>query len=228
MDELELSGRPHISAKRAAREHRYHSDYIGQLIRSGKVAGQKVGRSWYVDIESLGHYLKGEPQSAPAQAAPVAAAPATAPAATPAPEPAGVREPAAASVPQPEPSMSVAAEKNNVVSAPVSAPESHPIKISKPDIPVEERAPVGLRFVPDEEPLPAVHTMHTAASHASPMRERHEEEIMRPRARMALVSVAGAGACALILALGALYIMEQHIIVAGESSSASIYFSFLR
>jgi hypothetical protein len=60
MDELEISGKRYLSAKRAAREHRYHSDYIGQLIRSKKIVGEKVGRSWYVDAESLEAYLKGE------------------------------------------------------------------------------------------------------------------------------------------------------------------------
>ena len=60
MDELEISGRRYISSRRAAKEHKYHSDYIGQLIRGGKVEGQKVGRAWYVDAESLATYLSKE------------------------------------------------------------------------------------------------------------------------------------------------------------------------
>ncbi len=60
MDELEISGKRYISTRRAAREHKYHSDYIGQLIRGGKVHGQKVGRSWYVDEVSLATYLGKE------------------------------------------------------------------------------------------------------------------------------------------------------------------------
>lgn len=60
MDELEISGRRYISSRRAAKEHKYHSDYIGQLIRGGKVEGQKVGRAWYVDAESLSTYLSKE------------------------------------------------------------------------------------------------------------------------------------------------------------------------
>ena len=60
MDELEISGSRYISARRAAREHNYHSDYIGQLIRSSKVLGQKVGRSWYVEERSLLAYLDKE------------------------------------------------------------------------------------------------------------------------------------------------------------------------
>ncbi|OGC83831.1 hypothetical protein A3D68_02455 [Candidatus Adlerbacteria bacterium RIFCSPHIGHO2_02_FULL_52_17] len=60
MDELEISGRRYISSRRAAKEHKYHSDYIGQLIRGGKVEGQKVGRAWYVGAESLAAYLNKE------------------------------------------------------------------------------------------------------------------------------------------------------------------------
>lgn len=60
MDELEISGRRYISSVRAAKEHKYHSDYIGQLVRGGKVVGQKVGRAWYVDADSLAEYLGKE------------------------------------------------------------------------------------------------------------------------------------------------------------------------
>jgi hypothetical protein len=60
MDELEISGKRYISTRRAAKEHKYHSDYIGQLIRAKKVEGQKVGRSWYVAADSLAEYLGKE------------------------------------------------------------------------------------------------------------------------------------------------------------------------
>jgi hypothetical protein len=60
MDELEISGRRYISSRQAAKEHKYHADYIGQLVRGGKVAGQKVGRAWYVDALSLAEYLGKE------------------------------------------------------------------------------------------------------------------------------------------------------------------------
>lgn len=60
MDELEISGKRYISTRRAAKEHKYHADYIGQLIRAGKVGGQKVGRSWYVVADSLSTYLGKE------------------------------------------------------------------------------------------------------------------------------------------------------------------------
>jgi hypothetical protein len=60
MDELEIGGRRYISTKRAGKDHKYHSDYIGQLIRGKKVVGQKVGRAWYVDVESLEAYFNNE------------------------------------------------------------------------------------------------------------------------------------------------------------------------
>lgn len=78
MNELMISGRRHISSQRAAKDHGYHSDYIGQLIRGGKVKGQKVGRAWYVDAESLAIYLgKSIEEAQAAHAAEVAAAEAT-------------------------------------------------------------------------------------------------------------------------------------------------------
>lgn len=57
MDELEISGKRYISTRLAGKLHKYHPDYIGQLIRGKKIVGQKVGRSWYVDAESLAAYF---------------------------------------------------------------------------------------------------------------------------------------------------------------------------
>ena len=70
MDELQISGKRFISSRRIARDNGYTSDYIGQLIRGGKVAGQKVGRAWYVDAVSFDAYLGGE--GAAGEAAPIA------------------------------------------------------------------------------------------------------------------------------------------------------------
>ena len=58
MDELEISGKRFISTRRAAKEYKYHSDYIGQLIRGNKVVGQKVGRAWYAEADSLAKYFE--------------------------------------------------------------------------------------------------------------------------------------------------------------------------
>ncbi len=60
MDELEISGKRYISAKRIAKENRYHPDYVGQLIRAGRISGTKVGRAWYVDEVSFTEYLGKE------------------------------------------------------------------------------------------------------------------------------------------------------------------------
>ncbi len=60
MDELEISGKRYISTRRAAKEYKYHADYIGQLIRGKKLLAKKVGRSWYVELESLAQYFGQE------------------------------------------------------------------------------------------------------------------------------------------------------------------------
>ena len=58
MDELQISGKRFISSRRAAKDNGYTTDYIGQLIRAGKVRGQKVGRAWYVEADSFSSYLE--------------------------------------------------------------------------------------------------------------------------------------------------------------------------
>ncbi len=138
MDELEISGKRYISTRRAAREHGYHSDYMGQLIRGKKVAGQKVGRAWYIEEDSLNIYL-GKALAPISKAAPVAA-----PTATPAPAPV---EYLAADLPAPV----VAPEPQGVVEVPASAPVA--------PAPVE-------RIVIKEEPRPVV--LHTVQKIAEP------------------------------------------------------------
>lgn len=78
MEELFIDGKTFVSARSAAKEFGYAGDYLGQLIRAGKVSGSKVGRAWYVDLSSLKNYLKiadapersQEAQTAAAQPAP--------------------------------------------------------------------------------------------------------------------------------------------------------------
>lgn len=72
MDELEIGGKRYLSTRRAGREHKYTADYIGQLIRAGKVVGKKVGRAWYVEEASLSRYLNGEPAMQKQETEPVA------------------------------------------------------------------------------------------------------------------------------------------------------------
>ena len=42
-----------ISTREAARRVGLSSDYVARLVREGKAAGTKIGRSWFVDEESL-------------------------------------------------------------------------------------------------------------------------------------------------------------------------------
>lgn len=58
-DELAINGRLYISSRRAAKECKYTKDYVGQLARAGKVEAQLVGRSWYVDSESIHAHKDG-------------------------------------------------------------------------------------------------------------------------------------------------------------------------
>lgn len=53
MDEISVKGKKYLKAKLVARELGYTNDYIGQLCRGGKVDAELVGRTWYVDPESV-------------------------------------------------------------------------------------------------------------------------------------------------------------------------------
>lgn len=221
MDELELSGRRHLSAKRAAREHRYHSDYIGQLIRSGKVAGQKVGRSWYVDAQSLSAYLAGESQpAAPVQVPPPAPAPA----------------PVEVVVSQPVPEAPVVETKEEVIEDVVPQPvhitktpepiveeKPQPIKISTPQ-------PTGLRFIPDEETsIRAVNTMPTAPKNMQYDDVEGDEEVtITPairRSRLQPIMLVSLAICAFALTLASSYFFVHRTIVAGSNTSAAVQLS---
>jgi hypothetical protein len=153
MDELEISGKRYISTKRAAREHGYHSDYMGQLIRGKKVAGQKVGRAWYIEEDSLNAYLGKAPIPAPVRVVIPAPAAEIVPPPAPAPAPVGglVAEEPASIAPEPQPI------------AEISMPE--PVAVPKAQEPVaeiaeemeaeeirEEAQPVAVRIQPQAEP----------------------------------------------------------------------------
>lgn len=227
MDELELSGRRHLSAKRAAREHRYHSDYIGQLIRSGKVAGQKVGRSWYVDAESLSAYLKGETQPPPPQVSQSVPPPV----AVPVPPPVVETEAPA----QPPVVEKVVAQQNEEAAAPI-----HITKVDEPVVepqpqpiptppPPPAPAPAGLRFIPDEEPIvQAVYTMPKGAAASQRMHEAEEERVMvtsTPRRRAMSVALAALALFAFIGALASSYFVVHRTIVVDDRATAAVQLS---
>ena len=48
-----LDGKEYLSSGRAAEVTGYHSDYVGQLARSGAVESKQVGNRWYVNKESI-------------------------------------------------------------------------------------------------------------------------------------------------------------------------------
>jgi hypothetical protein len=56
--DLFLDEKMFISVKRASQETGYSQDYIGQLSRKGKIPAKLVGRSWFVNIDSLRSHKK--------------------------------------------------------------------------------------------------------------------------------------------------------------------------
>ncbi len=56
MDTVDIKGTLYKKSSLIAEDFGYTTDYVGQLCRSGKVAAQMVGRSWYVDPESVQAY----------------------------------------------------------------------------------------------------------------------------------------------------------------------------
>ncbi len=57
-DSFEIDGKIYISSRRAAEMSKYSNDYIGQLCRGGKVSARMIGRTWFVDQESLLEHKK--------------------------------------------------------------------------------------------------------------------------------------------------------------------------
>lgn len=62
MDEMILSNRKYVTTKRAARVTGYAQDYVGQLIRSGKLKATKVGKAWFVAEDEV-LKLAGKPEA---------------------------------------------------------------------------------------------------------------------------------------------------------------------
>jgi hypothetical protein len=52
-DSIELDGNTYIPSARAARLVGYTKDYVGQLARAGKLDAKLVGRSWYINEDSI-------------------------------------------------------------------------------------------------------------------------------------------------------------------------------
>ena len=241
MDELEISGRRYISSRRAAKEHHYHADYIGQLIRSGKVGGQKVGRTWYVDAASLATYLELSPEQSDAHSIP--------------------RVPL-----QPEylPTLAVVEDKNRSASkeqelapTPESKIETQEEKKSQtplppvPHISIAETEPdesraegAGLRYLPDSAPLlPEIDFEHRVEIRKLSAEQKMQESVAVPfeDGKLALISSPSgkhnrrgglrygllgiSSLLAFAIALGASSTLTSHIEVEGTVQTASITFS---
>src|SRR3989344_6322413 len=56
--DLILNGKKYISSRRASALVDYTSDYVGQLCRGGKIRSTLIGKTWYVDEESILAYKK--------------------------------------------------------------------------------------------------------------------------------------------------------------------------
>ncbi|MBY0538609.1 hypothetical protein K2P47_04405 [Patescibacteria group bacterium] len=53
METIEDNGVTYVKATALAKKHRYTTDYIGQLCRSGKVDAKLIGRAWFVNEVTL-------------------------------------------------------------------------------------------------------------------------------------------------------------------------------
>ena len=57
-DHVLINGVSYISARRAAREYGYTPDYVGQLVRSGKIKGHTFSRTLYVSEKTIAVYAE--------------------------------------------------------------------------------------------------------------------------------------------------------------------------
>jgi len=48
-DTLEIEGNIYVSSKRLAKKYGYTNDHLSRLCRQGKVRGQLVSRTWFID-----------------------------------------------------------------------------------------------------------------------------------------------------------------------------------
>jgi hypothetical protein len=60
MEEVLFDNMKYVKASVIAKEFRYTSDYIGQLCRAKKVDARLIGRSWFVNPDSLITHKKGK------------------------------------------------------------------------------------------------------------------------------------------------------------------------
>jgi hypothetical protein len=56
-NEIIIHGSRYVSAARAAKEFGFVRDHIARLCRQGVVRGQQINSAWYVDLQSLQHFV---------------------------------------------------------------------------------------------------------------------------------------------------------------------------
>lgn len=56
MKEVTLGGKTYIRTAAAAKQFGYSQDYLGQLSREGRIAAKRVGRTWFVNPDSIAAY----------------------------------------------------------------------------------------------------------------------------------------------------------------------------
>jgi hypothetical protein len=193
MDELQISGKRFISSRRIARENGYTSDYIGQLIRGGKIVGQKVGRAWYVDAASFDAYLGSEGATPVKEVAPSSAAETTieAPISTSSvePEPEVVEAPVEQVAPAPkteEKKIEITPEAKTEsilntaeIKIAASEPQRIPLRINHKKV---ESPSSGLRYYTDDtSPLPEVNKRESVPHIIAMPKEKSQIEISEPR-----------------------------------------------
>jgi hypothetical protein len=72
MDTVVLNGVTYLKSSAIAEQFKYSSDYVGQLCREKKVDAQLVGRTWFVNPQSVQDHKKaaGQPTPEPTQSHP--------------------------------------------------------------------------------------------------------------------------------------------------------------
>jgi hypothetical protein len=60
MDSVVFDGVSYVKASVAAKSFRYTSDYIGQLCRTKKIDARLVGRTWFVNMDSIKGHKQGK------------------------------------------------------------------------------------------------------------------------------------------------------------------------
>ena len=60
MDKVTFEGVEYVKASALAKQFKYTSDYIGQLCRAKKVDARLVGRTWFVNPESVIEHKQGK------------------------------------------------------------------------------------------------------------------------------------------------------------------------